>query len=183
MTALVVKPGNIATVTATPAAGKITVTWTAADNAAIYEISRKYGGKWTTVEDAFVGTTYVDTDVVGGSEYQYSIRAKNAAGNSSWKYSAAVTALTNAKPGAIATITATPAAGKITVTWAASEGAETYEISRKYDGVWTTVESAYVGTTYVDTDVVGGSSYQYSIRGKNAVGSSAWAYSAAAEAL
>ena len=85
----------MATVTATPQAGKIVVTWSAANGATSYRIQRRVkGGSWSDLAASYTGgLSYVDTNVTAGTEYQYAIRGKNTAGNSALKLSAYATAL------------------------------------------------------------------------------------------
>ncbi len=83
--------------------------------------------------------------------------------------------LTSPTPGAIATVTATSAAGVNTVTWSASENAETYIIQRRTqaDGVWgswATIKAGVTGTTYQDAKATAGALCQYRVRGRNASG-------------
>ncbi len=72
-------------------------------------------------------------------------------------------------PGAIESVSATATAGKITVSWAKSSGASSYVVQRrvKDSSAWATLDSGFIGTSYTDTTAVGGTVYQYRVRGKS----------------
>ncbi len=88
--------------------------------------------------------------------------------------------LTNAKlhaatiftPANVELVGATPAAGSITVTWQAAEGASAYVIYRKPTGTnnWAIIARNVSGTSYTDKSVTAGESYTYTVRGVAADG-------------
>ncbi len=175
VTALAAVPGAISSVTTKAEAGKITVNWVKATNAAQYIIQRrvKDGTVWTTLKSNIVTTTYEDTTGTAGTIYQYRVRGRNGTTYGPFKLSSVVRFIagsTGTKPGAISSVTATPTAGKITVKWTASSGADTYLLQRQVDGgAWTTL--ATVSTlTYTDTMVTKGTKYAYRVRPKNEAG-------------
>ncbi len=170
-------PGAVASMTATPSAGKITVSWSAAANADTYLLQRRlYAGgvwsSWGTLGSSLTARTYEDTTVAGGTVYQYRVRARNASGYGPFKNGTSVTAVKAAVlPGPISSVNASASAGRINLAWAPSSGADSYMIQRKVNGgSWTTFKSSQTGTSCADTDVVPGSTYQYRVRGRNADG-------------
>jgi hypothetical protein len=165
-------PGAISSVTATAAPGKTTVSWTASERATAYIIQRrvKDSDAWTTLKSNVTATSYEDTTGVAGTVYQYRVRGRNGTDYGPFKVSSVVRAQAGAAlPGAISTVTATAAPGKITVTWSASNGATAYIIQRRVKGsdTWTTLKSNVTGTSYVDTTGVAGTVYQYRVRGRD----------------
>ena len=88
-------PADLASVSAAAAPGRITVTWSASEGATSYKVARQAsGGAWVILENAFEGTTYEDTAVVAGTQYRYTVRPMNDAGQGAAKTTAYVTALT-----------------------------------------------------------------------------------------
>ncbi len=170
-------PGAISSVTATASAGRITVNWTAAENAPQYIIQRrvKDGTVWTTLKSNVNTTTYDDTAGTAGTVYQYRIRGRSGTSYGPFRLSSVARVIagssTTTKPGAISSVTAAPTAGKITVKWTASSGATMYLIQRQANGgAWTTLSTAYKSTAYSDTTVTKGNTYVYRVRGRNAEG-------------
>ncbi len=171
VSAPVVVPDDVASITATASADRVTVQWPAARNAASYVLQRQVnGGSWATLSTAFTGTSYTDTDVQAGSTYRYRVRSRNGSNYGTFIASSIVTiASADTVPGAIASVTASAAPGKITVTWTAAEGAAQYIIQRRVKGAdtWTTLKSNVTGLSYVDTTGEAGTVYQYRVRGRD----------------
>ena len=170
-------PGAIASITATGGPGKITVAWAASENAATYTLARQVKGTttWTVVKSGLTARTYEDTTAEIGTEYRYRVRAYNGSLSSdaiNSGYAAAQAVVT--APGAIASITATPTAGKVTVTWSAASGAASYRLARQKKGesTWVSLGGVLTGTSYTDTTAVAGTEYRYRVRAYNAAGSS-----------
>jgi len=165
-------PGKIASVTAKAEAGRTAVTWTAGDRAKAYIIQRrvKDGDVWTTLASNVTALRFEDTTGAAGTVYQYRVRGRNGAKYGPFQFSSVVRALAGTPaPGAIASVTATASAGKITVKWAAATNAPQYIIQRrvKDDTVWTTLKSNVAATSYEDTTGTAGTIYQYRVRGRN----------------
>ncbi len=169
------KPGEIASVTAEAAPGKITVRWSAASDADAYLLQRRVTGSstWTTLASAASGVSYRDTTGVAGTVYQYRVRGRNEAGYGPFTVSSAVRAIAPIPewyvPGEIASVTAAASGGKITVSWSASVNTAAYIVQRRVKGgdTWTTLKSNVIGTSYTDTTGVPGTVYQYRVRGRN----------------
>ena len=63
----------------------------------------------------------------------------------------------------------------VTLTWAASAGATSYTVWRKSGSSdYTAVAADYTGTTYTDTALNNGTTYEYVVTAHNTFGSSAW---------
>lgn len=158
------------TLTVTPecngTTSRMALSWTASANATSYDIY-KNGALW---DSNITTTTYTNTNgVVSGTNYTYSVKAKNAGAtqtiNSNGTVS--VTALNCAVPGAF-TITVTPECSETgtprnKLTWTASANATAYNVYR--NGVL--YASSLTGTTYTNTAVTSGTTYSYYVVAKN----------------
>ncbi len=188
VTALGAAPGEIAALTTTAEAGQNVLAWTASENAAYYMIQRsENGGGWTSVTASHEGLTYVDTAVTPGNTYRYQVCGCINTRQGAYKVGTTVTALAPA-PGPISSVTATPVAGAIEVTWTASEYADTYLLQRRAQtggtwSSWTTLKGAVTGTAYTDSAVTAGTLYQYRVRGRSGSGQGALKTSSSVKAL
>ncbi len=164
-------PGAISSLTATVGEGSLTVSWSPSSNADRYLLQRKTeGGSWTTLATALSGTTYRDGAVEHGSAYVYRVRGRNSGLNGAFKTGEAITAL-GGKPGSVASVRTVGAAGRNTVSWAASSYATCYVLQRqRNNGAWETLKTNLAACSYVDTDVAAGGTYRYRVRGRNALG-------------
>ena len=120
-----------------------------------------------------VSPFYTLTPAEQAEGYIYGIQEKNGKlvyylGQSPLEFTEKELSL-SAAPGAISSVTAAAAAGKTTVSWTASSGAKTYIVQRRVkDGdAWTTLNSNVSGLSFVDTTAVGGTVYQYRVRGRD----------------
>ncbi len=167
-------PGAIASIAATGGSGRITVSWSASKDAATYNLARQKKGSttWTSVAQGLTSRTFTDTTVTYGVEYCYRVRAYNSVGSGAAADSGYAIAAAPA-PGEIGSVTATPAAGKITVTWSAASNAQTYRIARQEKGsnAWTLVGDNQTSRTFTDPNTVAGKQYRYTVRAYNAAGS------------
>ena len=138
----------------------IVVKWDAVGGATSYVVYRKLvGGKWE-----ILGTTtslrYTDKSVVSGKSYHYTVKARNVAGLSGYKASAAVKFFA-----APANIAAANATSTIKVTWDAVKGASVYRVYRKLVGEtsWTYIGNSKT-TSFVDKKVTAADNYVYTVR-------------------
>ena len=88
---------TVSTVKATASAGKNTVTWNALEGATRYRMyKRVYSGSawgdWVLVSTTLTGTSWTDTDVKGGTQYMYRMRALIGGSWYGYSNSATVTA-------------------------------------------------------------------------------------------
>ncbi len=87
-------PADLAYVNAEATSGKITVTWPASIGATSYRVARQVeGGTWVILENASTGLSYEDTAVTAGTQYRYTVRPINDAGQGASKTTAYVTAI------------------------------------------------------------------------------------------
>ena len=157
------------TLTVTPecngTTSRMALSWTTSANATSYDIYRN-GALW---DSNITSTTYTNTSgVVAGTNYTYSIKAKNAGATqtSNSNGTVSVTALNCAVPGSF-TVTVTPeCSGTSTrnrLTWTASANATSYDIYRNN----VLYASNIAGTIYTNTAVTSGTSYSYYVKAKN----------------
>ena len=122
------------------------------------------------------GTTrgYVDSDVVVGTRYYYTVAAVNAAGTGIASKEASATPNTGV-PGA-PSLTATPGPPRVLLEWVPSPIVGASPVTKYIlvrDGV--RVASASATTVeYTDSAVVPGRSYEYQVKALNSYGSSKW---------
>jgi hypothetical protein len=67
-------PSSGLVATATSNYSQITVTWPAVSGATSYELQRRSGADWETLDDTVSTTTYVDTTVAGSRTYAYRVK-------------------------------------------------------------------------------------------------------------
>ncbi len=159
--------------------GKNTLTWTAVKGATKYLIQRRYydGSKWKswgTLSSAYTGTTYEDTGVAADVTYQYRVYAYNG----EWSAFTRGEVVSSTTPPAPASITAASEQGKVVINWSSVSGATQYLLQkRSYNGTkwngWSTVSSTLTGTSYEDSRVTEGVTYQYRVYAYNGEWSSA----------
>ncbi|NHM01439.1 N-acetylmuramoyl-L-alanine amidase [Flavobacterium difficile] len=163
-------PGSF-TLTATPqcngTTSQVALSWTTSANATSYDVYRDnvvYAANIT-------GTTYLNTAVVAGTTYNYSVKAKNTTATQTTNSNGTLTVIAsncNPIPGAF-TITVTPECSgtgtpRNKLTWTASANATSYNVYR--NGVL--YASSLTGTTYTNTAVTSGTTYSYYVVAKNA---------------
>jgi fibronectin type 3 domain-containing protein len=157
---------------AAPSAGAVDLTWEAAsDDLGVtgYDIYRD-GSMLATVGTA---TTYTDTTVSAATSYEYRVKARDAAGNTSPASEPATvtTAETDALPPSVPTLTATAVSfDRIDLSWTAATddvGVTEYRIYR--DGA--PLETVGGGTrTYRDTGVASSTTHAYAVEAVDAAG-------------
>ena len=168
-----VAPTNLA---ATGGNQQASLTWTTSSGAASYAVKRATasGGPYTTVGSP-AGTSYMDTSLANGTTYYYVVTAVNAIGASGNSNQATATpAAPPTSPAAPLNLTATGGDQQVSLAFAASTGATSYNVKRAAvsGGPYTTVASP-AGTIYTDTTVTNGTTYYYVVTAVNAVGESA----------
>ena len=164
--------GAIKTVTATAAAGKTTVRWSASENAELYILQRRIKDEtaWATLNSKITGMAYEDTTGVGGTVYQYRVRGRRGTDYGDFQFSSVVRAIASTStPSAISSATATAYPGKIIVAWSKSNNAAAYILQRriKDDTTWKTLKSNITALYFEDTTGEAGTVYQYRVRGRN----------------
>ncbi len=141
-------------------------------------------GAWTDVAaPAANATSYLNAGVVAGRQYQYRLRACNAAGCSPWVNSGIVTVpVVPAAPTGVGTTV--PSATEIRVGWTDASTTETsFTVARAVSiggvwGAWADVGSTAANATgYTNGGLTGGRTYAYRVKACNVSGCSAWAAS------
>jgi len=189
--------------TAQAGAHAVELRWTEVSGAVRYELMTWWdaGTGWQPIGGAsLTGTSYTHTNVTAGTTYYYTIRAVNAAGETSGWLGAetnrypSVTASQEVPADGMSTATPTPTAtaaglsipaltaaaaeGGVVLRWGAVPGAVRYDLMTWWDADtgWQPIGGANLtGVSYTHTSVTAGTTYYYTIRAVNAGGeTSAW---------
>ena len=159
-------PAAPAGLTATAGTGQVSLAWTASTGATKYNVKRSTvsGSGYATI--ATVTTvTYVDTTttkLVPGTLYYYEVSAVNSSGESANSGPVSATPIFAAP----ASLTATPGAAQVSLTWTASTGATKYNVERStVNGSGYATIATVSALTFVDTvaatSLVPGQQYYY----------------------
>ncbi len=149
---VVTRPGRVVGVVASPGAGQVALTWTPVEGAAAYRVYRD-GYEISRGADA----SYLDTGVVNGTTYSYTVMATNVAG---WGAISATSLATPdvGIPSAPTGLAAAVGDARVTLTWTAPAGVTGYRVYR--DG---TLVASPATASYVDTGVTNGTAYDYTV--------------------
>src|SRR5262249_32200597 len=114
---------------ASPGNAQVSLSWTASAGAARYDVYRGTlsGGEGTTPVASVTATSTVQTGLSNGTLYYFTVAAVNSGGWSSAQ-PAEAGARPVAPPAAPTGVTATPGAGKVTLSWNVSTGATGYDV-------------------------------------------------------
>ena len=169
---VVITAGTPGTLTVTGTAGcsgnnpQNSLTWTASIAATSYDVSRN-GAVYAAGQ---TGLAYVDTAVTPGQNYAYKITARNSCGLTDSNTIGVTTLSTCCPPPGSTTLSAVAGCSgstpNVALSWTASTGATSYDVYR--NGV--VYAASQTGTTYTDTVVTAGTSYNYQVTAKNACG-------------
>jgi len=156
--------------------GDILVKWTDnATNETAYEISMNDGGSGGSLPLAANSTSYTDTtEHLFGVVYTFSVRAKNAFGESAWSSEVSVSGAKPAAPSDVA-LTLEPD-NTITVRWTDNSSNESGFEIKVTDGSSGDVDSVGENATMYHATTVysSGKTYTFSMRAINTFGSSNW---------
>lgn len=173
---------STATLSATPAASALALSWTAPTftggetlTGYVVEYRLETAIPWDTVT-AGVSETYTLSGLTNGSSYEVRVAALTSTGTSS--YSSMITATPVATPGVPQSLTLTPGARQISLTWTApsdngGSAVTDYTITYKLSsaGSWTTLsDGVSTATAAVITGLTNGSSYDVRVAAVNAQG-------------
>jgi fibronectin type 3 domain-containing protein len=164
------------TATADNSNGHITVAWTAAPDATAYTVSRgtASGGPFTAVSTNQPALNYPDsTGLAGGTVYYYVVSATSAGGNcSSPNSTPAVSARSCTVPGIPGGVSATAGISRVTVSWTAVTGADSYNVFRSTSstGPFTTSVGTPAASPFVDSNASNGTTYYYQVAARNGGG-------------
>ena len=171
-------PPSTPELTARAVVGAVELSWEAVQNAARYELFTWWDAEtgWQPLGgNNLTGTSYTHTTVTAGITYYYSIRAINAAGQTSdWlkPFPAAAPSAAGTPP-STPELTARAAVGAVELSWEAVQDAVRYELQTWWDAEtgWQPLGGENLtGTSYTHSTVTAGITYYYSIRAVNAAG-------------
>ena len=146
--------------TVATAAGGMRISWDPVPRASVYRVYYKGSKGWTRLIDT-EETSVLDTDVVSGTRYTYTVRclspdktrfvsSYDLDGESAVYYTAPTLTLSNAADG-------------VKLSWNVVSGAAKYRLYYKGSKGWTKLADT-ASTSYTDTDVSSGTRYTYTIR-------------------
>ncbi len=167
------------TLTAQPGSEATTIElrWDAVLGAVRYELSTWWASDpgWQSIGgNNLTGTSFTHTDVTAGTTYYYSIRAVNAAGDTSdWQQERASATVPTASAPTTPELTADAVEGAVELRWNAVPGAVRYELWTWWDAEtgWQQIGGdSLTGTSFMHTDVAAETTYYYTIRAVNAAG-------------
>ena len=145
----------------------VTVSWDAVPGAELYRVYRNTASGWMRIADT-TETSYVQTSVVSGETYTYTVRCLNAAAD---------TFTSDYNPGKSVRYVDTPritsvnnAPEGVEISWKAVTGAAKYRVYYKNDSGWTRIADT-TGTSFVHAAAQSGQTYTYTLRCVNAAGS------------
>ncbi|HUN94357.1 MAG TPA: hypothetical protein VMU33_20060 [Burkholderiaceae bacterium] len=151
-----------------------TITWTAVAGATAYDIYRSTrAGQPGSKVGTSSTTSFVDTSVVNGTTYYYTVMATDAAGEGpvSTQSSGSTPFVPSSAPAAPSGLSASAAAGQVSLAWTAAAGATSYDVYRSTSpGSLGARIGSSATTTYVDTTAVNGTTYYYEVAAVNAIG-------------
>ncbi len=167
--ATLVAPTNLS---ASAGNAMVTLSWTAVAGATDYRVFRTTNGTFDATPIATVTTPgYLNTGLVNGTTYSYRVAAHNAGGDG--PFSAIVTAVPGAAPGAPTNLSASPGNAMVTLSWTAVTSAATYNVYRSTttNGQANPPLATGVNTpAFVDSSVTNGTPYFYKVTAVNAFG-------------
>jgi hypothetical protein len=166
-------PPPPASLNATAGNAQVVLSWAASSGATSYNVKRATvnNGPYTTITNVTT-TGFTNTGLANGTTYYYVVSAVNAGGESA--NSPQATATPVAPPATPTGLGATAGTNQVSLSWTASSNAVSYNVKRATvsGGPYTTIASPTV-TSYLDTNVVAGTTYYYVVSAVNAGGESA----------
>lgn len=164
--------------------GRVELTWAAPSSdggraVSAYAVTRRTGTRTTTLATALKTPQFVDTGVVDGVTYSYTVTARNGIGTSVGTTTPALTPAPGpaTTPRAPRDVLATAGQDKVSLAWqtpAASGGSPVtgYRVYRATGGGTPTLVTTTDAATrsWTDGSAAGGTTYTYSVAAQNAVG-------------
>ena len=145
-------------VKATAGDKKITLTWSAVENAAQYRVQRLVGSTWTTVATP-TATSCTNGGLTNGETYSYRVLALV---DGKWNGASAVVKATPKASVIPQNVKATAGNKQVKVTWSAVENATQYRVQRLFGTTWKTVASP-TATSCTNGGLTNGETYSYRV--------------------
>lgn len=137
----------------------VRINWDAIPGAAKYRVYYRGGSGWTKLVDT-ASTTALDTDVVSGTNYTYTIRAMDSNGNHlSWFYADGFRIQFIRAP----ELTLSNVTDGVQISWNKVTGAKKYRVFYYGSKGWTRLVDT-TDTSFVDKDVSSNYNYTYTVR-------------------
>jgi cellulose 1,4-beta-cellobiosidase len=184
-----------ASLTASPGASQVSLSWTASNGASSYHVKRALisGGPYISV-GCVTGTAFTDTGVTSGTTYYYVVSADyqagpDAGGESADSPEASATPSAPLPPAAPTNLTASPGGpkGSVKLNWKQSTSSgitQNYIYRRTSTGTYSSTPTAKINatTSYTDKQLGSGTTYCYEVTALNSAGESAKSNEACARA-
>jgi subtilisin family serine protease len=157
----------------------VTLNWTGSSGATSYLIQRgTTPGSEAPIASGVPSTAFTDSSVTNGMTYYYVVSAQSSAGISPNSNETSVSPAAPSPgpsvvaPAAPTNLTATAGRKKITLSWGVSTGATSYVLMRSTSsgGPYSQIASGLTGTTYQNSGLKTGMTYQYVVAAVNAAG-------------
>jgi regulation of enolase protein 1 (concanavalin A-like superfamily) len=161
---------------ASPGAGNVGLDWADVQYATSYTVYRSTtgGSGFSAIAAGIPSSSYVDGDVVPATTYYYKVTASNASGESAYSNTASTAPYypTLAAPEGLAATAIS--VSQINLTWAASAGANSYNLKRSSTtgGPYSIIASGLTSTAFNDTGLAAGTTYHYVVSAQNTSGNS-----------
>ena len=171
-------PPKVTDVAAAVSGNDIVVGWgsPSTDTVDTYEVS--YGAKDSEDRDqasvTAPATSFTHSDNTEGTTYEYTVRARNAAGNGPWSEPATARRLNIPKPPT--GVEAALSGNDIVLSWTAPATGmvDSYQVRSGVSGSEDTATSETAETSFTHEGPAGDTLYSYQVRSKNEAGESAW---------
>jgi fibronectin type 3 domain-containing protein len=163
---------------ATRGTSGVNLQWTPMSGAVSYNVLASVnGGAFAQVNGSpITSSSFVDTTEPSGANVQYEVTSINSSGVASVPGIASINLGSTVTPPAAPAIEQTDGSSgtQVSLSWSAPAGATAYNLQREDPGqsTFVTIASGLTSTSYVDTNVTLGSTYQYEVQATNAGGSS-----------
>ncbi len=158
-------PPQAPNINVTAGYGVVNLIWTPVNTATNYNVKRSTTHGTETTIFSTTGTNYIDTNVVDNTTYFYVVSAVNSTGEGINSLEATAKPLYSPTPTNLI-VTATNYT-TVSLAWAPSVGATSYNIKRSTSSGKETTIGNTIGLTYTDAGVSGGTTYYYIVSAIN----------------